>query len=287
MECRDLERRLEALAARSLAPVERARYEEHLAACAACRELLELARLEPPPGVGDDAWVDGVLARTSRAGCAAAEAALCDLIDGRLPAGERRQVASHLAGCGDCAALASVLAALAAELPRLADLRPDDRFVDDVLARTLPVAARVRRFWERAWPRWVRRPRFASEVAYVGVLVVALVVATPGSPLADAPGQALATVRADPRAGLAAPVAAVEDRIEGALERLAAGRTAAGWRESGRGALATARTTAGAAGERISSAWGTLRGEIASLLGKAGEPVPEPAESGESIEEAS
>ena len=53
MNCRDLECRLEALAAGSLPAAEERAHAEHLAGCAACRELVDLARLaEVPPDPG-------------------------------------------------------------------------------------------------------------------------------------------------------------------------------------------------------------------------------------------
>lgn len=293
MDCNYFENRLEMLVEGALPVSEQRTCATHVAGCPACRELLALASLEPPPvGVADDAWLGEVIARTSGSACAEVEAALCEFVDGGLPAVDRRALErqgvegqrfeSHLAGCSECAALVGALRALALELPRMADVRPDERFVGDVLVRTLPVPVRLRRFWARNWPRWVRRPRFASEVAYVGVLVLLLVFATPGSPLEAVPRKALETVRADRGRGLAAPMAAAGDRLENTLQEWrqgSAGEAATDWYAASEEAVARARVTASELEGRIEVSWGTLRGEIASLLGKDEAPVPEPVDS--------
>jgi predicted anti-sigma-YlaC factor YlaD len=285
MDCSYFESRLEALADGRLAPVERRTCEEHAAGCPACWELLALASLDPAPAAEvDEAWLGELIARTSGSACVEAEAALCARMAGELPLPDLERVEGHLAGCAECAALASTLGALAIELPRMAEVRPDERFVDDVLARSLPVPVRLRRYWASTWPRWVRRPRFASEAAYVGVLVLVLVFATPGSPLEAVPRKALDAVSTDSRAGLTAPVAAAGDRFESTLQewwRGSAGGVAKEWYETGEEALERARGTADGIEDRIEISWGTLRGEIASLLVKAEAPISEPAESTE------
>ena len=45
-------------------------------------------------------------------------------------------------------------------------------FLAMVLARTSHEARRTR--WAETWHRWMLRPRFASEAAYVGVVVLSL-----------------------------------------------------------------------------------------------------------------
>lgn len=117
MNCRELERRLEVVAAGTLSVAEEPACAEHLADCAACRELLELARL--------------------------------------------------------------------------AEVEPDPAFVTDVLRTTLPFDVQIRRWWDALWPQLWHRPRFAAEAAYAGLVVLTLVFATPGSPLAAVPAEAL------------------------------------------------------------------------------------------------
>ncbi len=285
MHCNDFEDRLEALVDGSLVPAERRACEAHVAGCAACGELYALASLEPAPAAAvDEIWLDEVMARTSGSACAETEAAFGDRMGRELPAGDRERFENHLGGCADCAALASTLAALAIELPRMAEIRPDGRFVEDVLARSLPVPVRLRRFWARTWPRWVRRPRFASEAAYVGLLVLVLVFGTAGSPLEAVPRKALEAVQEAPRGGITLPVAAVEGRLEGKLEELrtgSAGRRAAGWYRQGEEVLARARAGAGSLENRAELAWGTLRDGIASWMENAEGSAPEPSTTNE------
>ena len=53
---------------------------------------------------------------------------------------------------------------------------PPVSFLVAVLARTSHEAHRTR--WAETWHRWVLRPRFASEAAYVGVVLLSLSVVT-------------------------------------------------------------------------------------------------------------
>ena len=146
-----------------------------------------------------------------------AESQLCDWLDEELVGTDRELLTAHLDSCEGCRALAAAIRQLGIELPLLAELRPDPGFVEAVLAATLPVRVRLRRWWAAVWPRWVRRPRFASEAAFVATMVLVLVFATPGSPLEAVPTRALALARTDPaarlEARLEAPVAALEERL--------------------------------------------------------------------------
>ena len=242
MSCRDLELHLEDLLAGTLAAAEARRCAEHLAGCAPCRDLFELARLGdtavaalagPPPdlapavvarsgiqgGYADDA---GGAARS----CARAHALLAAGIDEPLAGIDRELLHGHLAACGDCRALHGVLLALARDLPRLAEVQPDPRFVAEVLRRTLPFEVQIRRWWDALWPELWRRPRFASEVAYVGVVALVLVFATPGSPLAAVPSGALAIAQEPPLPRLELPEVALAPRLAAAKRALRASHPA-------------------------------------------------------------
>ncbi len=290
MNCRGFERLVESFLVGGLPPAETEAAGRHVRGCDRCGELLELARIAlrpadpqaalPPPGL-----VAEVLARTAGAGCGAAERQLCDQIDGALAAQRAELVAAHLSRCSECRALAGALAALSDDLPRLAEIRPDGRFVEAVLAQTLPPHVRLRRWWRRQWPRWVARPRFAAEAAYVTTLIVALVVSTPGSPLAAMPGRAAEIARGvAPLEALGNPLPRLEAAVAPKLEALKSGRTTrtvvATWHgavASGSRALERATGLGGDALGWVVQTTRTLRQWFASVLERAGE-TPSPAE---------
>jgi predicted anti-sigma-YlaC factor YlaD len=270
MDCRELEAHLEALVEGSLTAGRRLDCQRHLENCGSCRELVELARLPEMAGAEVPDLVGPVLARTSGAACDRAEMLLARALDGALPSTERQLLASHTAVCAECRALTPVLEALSVELPKMAELRPDRRFVADVLAVTLPVGVQLRRWWSRVWPQWVRRPRFASEAAYVGLLVLVVIFSTPGSPLAAVPKQALDAAQRVPSARLEVPVEQLQEHVASTAEAIRSsrgGRTAAKWQAAGAEVLGRAGAVADEMGEDLGTFWA----EVASLLGKADE----------------
>jgi anti-sigma factor RsiW len=215
MDCRQFELSLDDLASGRLPAAERGACQRHADGCTACGELLALATLAAD--VVPAQLAASILARTSGAICERVAPQVPELVDGELAAGDRELVAGHVAGCAECAALAAALEGLAREMPRLAEVRPDAGFVEAVLRRTLPLSVQLRRWWQRTWPRWLRRPRFASEAAYIGSLVLVLVFATPGSPLEAVPQRALGVVR-QPVVGEAGIAEALEGRLAAARE---------------------------------------------------------------------
>jgi Putative zinc-finger len=285
MLCRDFEERLERLVTGGLDAADAARCRTHATECATCGELLELASLGAAPGVVEAPpdLVSGVLERTTGGGCAAAEAALCAWSDGAISGEEGRLLAGHLAHCPPCRGLVAALAGLRRDLPRLAILRPEGRFVDDVLRRTLPVSVQLRRWWRAAWPRWVHRPRFASEAAFIGLLVLLLVFATPGSPLEAVPRHALALAQepVQPREILGPPLKALEEGAVNVAETLRESEEARAVAARYEAAVATGERLRGLAvqaGERL----GTLWHEAASLLEKGdNEPATQTEDSSE------
>ncbi len=228
MSCRDLELHLEGLLAGTFSAAEARRCAEHLAGCAPCRDLLELARLGdaavatlagPTPDLAPAMVARSGVGFGDRHGggegagggaCRRAHELLTAGIDEPLADIDRELLGGHLAACGDCRALHGVLLELARDLPRLAEVQPDPRFVAEVLRRTLPFEVQIRRWWDALWPQLWHRPRFASEVAYVGVVALALVFATPGSPLAAVPSGALAIAQEPPLPRLELPEVAVD-----------------------------------------------------------------------------
>jgi predicted anti-sigma-YlaC factor YlaD len=268
MNCHDLEERLEALSGDGLPGAERLECERHLETCETCRELAFLAGLpelsseEQPPDL-----VAGVLARTTGPACERAQVLLGASLAEELPPAERELLAGHSAECGEGRALASTLAALALDLPRLASLRPDARFVDDVLKATLPVGVQFRRWWADAWPRWVHRPRFASEAAYIWLLVLILVFASAGSPLEAVPQRAIQAVQTVPGPRLEGKVAMLEARLAStakAVRSSESAETLVEWRAASAEVVERAQTAAGTAKEDLATFWSG----VASWLGR-------------------
>ncbi len=203
MTCNELTERFDEFIEERLRPAESRDVEFHLKSCIACRETLELlagseegSHPAPPAGL-----LSTVLNRTSGKACGRARVLLCDHVDGGLGQVDDELMRLHLHGCADCAALETVLSRMAVDLPALAELRPDERFVLEVLARTVPRRRRVaRRLADLAtgWRALVQRPRFAWEGAYLGMVFLVLLFAVPTSPLAGVPQRALVLMRSNP-----------------------------------------------------------------------------------------
>jgi len=196
VDCRTYEDLLDALLEGRLSESERQALDAHAAGCPRCGELLSLATMElgdveePAP----EGLAEAVLARTSGSPCGRARELLCDLVDETLQEADAELVGIHLGGCAECRSTAAALARLRTDLPLLAEVRPGERFVEGVLART-----------SRGW-RWrlegrlrllLARPRLAAEGAYLGSLVFMVLVAMPGAPLRGLPGSALQATRSE------------------------------------------------------------------------------------------
>lgn len=199
-----------------------------------------------------------------------------------LPAVDRELLDLHLAGCGECRALAAVLAELARELPRLAEVHPAPGFVEGVLTATLPAAVRWRRRWRsvrlESWPSWVRRPRFAWEAAFVLTVLALPIFAAPEAPLREIPERALELSRENPLTQLEAPVGGLEERLGAAgdsLLRSSAARESARRIADASAALAELGSRAGALAESGRRRAGTFF-ELAASLMESGEETPSP-----------
>lgn len=238
MSCRVLELRLENLLAGTLSADEASRCAEHLAGCALCRDLVELARLGdaaaagyagPPPDLAPAVVARSAVGYGSGEGggaCGRAHELLAADLDEPITSTDRLLLHGHLATCDSCRALHGVLLALARDLPDLAEVSPGPNFVAEVLRRTLPFEVQIRRWWDALWPELWRRPRFASEAAYVGVVALVLVFATPGSPLAAVPSGALAIAQEPPLPRLELPEVALAPRLAAAKRALRASHPA-------------------------------------------------------------
>lgn len=214
----------------SLDATGRERVRAHLESCTGCASLAE--NLEQHEIVDED-LMRAVMSRTAANGCEQSVGRLPGWIDGALESLDAELVASHVAHCDECASLAAVMRAMTTDLPQLAEVEVDARFVDDVMAATadrlpawadstLAAFAEVEpdeRFladvmaatayekspvmhWVARVEAWLaamlQRPRIAWEGAYVMSVVLVLLVAFPGSPLAGVPQKALALAQTDP-----------------------------------------------------------------------------------------
>jgi anti-sigma factor RsiW len=269
MDCDGIMERLDDLLAGVLSAADRDAVERHLRDCPHCRELTalvsgDLGRLsdEAPGGLAE-----AILRRTSGSPCESARGRLCGYVDGESEPVDRELVRLHLDGCGDCAAMVGALARLAEDLPALARVEPDDRFVSELLGRTTGRLRRVERWAARlaaGWGEMLRRPRFAWEAAYVATFVVALAFTTPGSPLAGVPRTALELAETRPVAELREPVARLESRVSeenARFWRVAHERTTQTLGQTAKGAGRVSRSL----GEKIRVGLGTLSERLASM----------------------
>jgi len=94
------------------------------------------------------------------------------LLDGTIAEGDHARCVHHAVSCANCLDLVEPMGPMLA--PRA--VQPPSGFRRSVLRATSGAAARVR--WAATWREWVMRPRFASEAAYVGVVVLCLAGAT-------------------------------------------------------------------------------------------------------------
>jgi hypothetical protein len=199
--------------------------------------------------------------RRMQMSCRDLECRLEALATGTLPAVEERAHAEHVAACAACRELL--------ELARLAEVPPDPGFTAEVLRLTLPFDVQIRRWWDALWPVLWHRPRFASEAAYVGLVVLVLVFATPGSPLAAVPSDALAIAQEPQLPRLELPAAALAPRLAAAERALraspAAGTAADSAADWGADLRATADDTVRLMIE-VRTRMGTFWDEAASLL---------------------
>lgn len=225
MDCRIFTERLNRFLEGKISAGEKTVFEDHLRRCDRCRELVSIHEegqdrfsVEPPAGMAE-----AILRDTGGSPCASARQRLAEYQDGSLGGDDSGLVRMHLEGCGDCAALGLVLARMAADLPLLAEMETDDRFVLDVLAGTVfrpkkvgGLAARI----ATGWKTLLARPRFAWEGAYIGTFLFVLAFGIPSTPLAEGPLRALDFVKSSTVAGLRQPAAKLEDRMSNGVREV-------------------------------------------------------------------
>jgi len=104
--------------------------------------------------------------------CREFEGVLADLLDGMLSPEAHARCVGHTASCAACRALVAPMGAALTPV----GVEPPASFLPSVLLLTSQATPRVR--WAETWRRWALRPRFASEVAYVGVVMLSVAFAT-------------------------------------------------------------------------------------------------------------
>jgi len=104
--------------------------------------------------------------------CREFEGMLLELLDGTLSRADHARAIRHTASCAACFDL---VAPMGADLSPVG-AEPPATLLASVLSSTSEASRRAR--WADTWRRWALRPRFASEVAYVGVVMLSVGLAT-------------------------------------------------------------------------------------------------------------
>lgn len=200
MNCLEFERRLESLLEERLEPRTRRACLAHAETCSACREILEVVADPASAEVTEpgEALVESILVATVGSACEQAKAQLPAFVDRELAAADRELVELHIETCESCQRLTATLVAMTTELPQLAQAPLDLRFTRDVLAATSKRRSAVWTWLEKSWASWLQRPRFAMEAAYVGVLVIMLVLGAFSTPVAALPQRGVELMRPEP-----------------------------------------------------------------------------------------
>jgi predicted anti-sigma-YlaC factor YlaD len=97
---------------------------------------------------------------------------LAELLDGTIAAADHARCVRHAASCLSCRELVEPMGPMLAPV----GAEPPDSLLPGVFAKTSRLATRSR--WAETWREWVLRPRFASEAAYVGVVVLSVACVT-------------------------------------------------------------------------------------------------------------
>ena len=94
------------------------------------------------------------------------------LLEGALDSDDHARCVDHVASCDSCRALVEPMGR--GLVPASAE--PPASLLHAVLAHTSRASRRTP--WAELWRQWMLRPRFASEAAYIGVVVLSLVSTT-------------------------------------------------------------------------------------------------------------
>jgi anti-sigma factor RsiW len=177
-DCALVDRWLDDWLAGRLPAAQADRLEAHRQTCERCARLVAIMRdSDAADAPGDEIdLLAGVMNRTAGPACASAVEQLPALADGEMDAASREILQSHLAHCDACSALLATLQESRAVLPTLAEIEPPLGFTARVLARTSGAPRRAVAEW---WRRLLARPRASLELAYVGTLILVLLVGNP------------------------------------------------------------------------------------------------------------
>lgn len=146
--------------------------------------------------------------------CAQFEIALCDYLDGTLPAAERAELERHMAGCAGCAELARDAGAALHFMERAADVEPPPELVTRLFAIAQMPEARSRphrgiRGWFDRLLQPVLQPRMVMGLSLT-ILFFGMMARCAG-----VPGKRLSAADLDP----AHVWAGAEDRVQRVWER--------------------------------------------------------------------
>jgi hypothetical protein len=184
MDCRSFEKNLIDFQQGNLSPRACSDAERHLEKCKSCRILADVTsgkmNLIPPPAQAT--LTTQILEKTSGPACGRVHELLCDFVDDALKGLDYDLVRHHLEYCADCHALASSALICQGLLPRLAGIEPDADLVGEVIHATIGTnrfAPSLRTRFLEWWNRLVRRPRFSFEAAYLGTVVLVLIMGNP------------------------------------------------------------------------------------------------------------
>ena len=104
--------------------------------------------------------------------CREFEGLMEGVLDGTLDREDHARCVDHASACASCFALVEPMGAMLAPVGS----EPPASFSSAVFARTSRKGQRTP--WAATWRKWMLRPRFASEAAYVGVVVLSLAAVT-------------------------------------------------------------------------------------------------------------
>lgn len=197
------------------------RIQNHVADCERCQRLTAIVREGESGGAAPDDSSDlapAVLARTTGSPCARAESLLPSLVDGELDADSRDVLHAHVAHCEGCAKLLAALREAAQVLPGLAEIEPPPGFARRVLLATTAAMPLPAGSW---WIRILARPRASLELAYVGAVLLVVLLGNPVAAFYQAEQRATEVAGAVPVARLSEQLG-FADAAAGTIVRLLA-----------------------------------------------------------------
>jgi anti-sigma factor RsiW len=202
-DCAFVDRWLDDWLAGRLDPDVARRIDEHVAGCERCRQLKAIVAGSEADANGapeDGAFLSAVMGQTTGSPCGRAETLLPALVDENLDADSREILQAHLAHCSGCSRLLAALQEAQRVLPTLAEIEPPLGFTQRVLGATVGAAPPP---W---WLRVLARPRASLELAYVGAVLLVVLLGNP----------VVAFTQAEQRAGQlagAVPVARLSEQL--------------------------------------------------------------------------